>query len=67
MSSITCRFSASGCWSGSAFDPREERPLGRGLREGGLPWWGRHTYAMGTRLALVPAAAVLWLAPGTAT
>ena len=48
----------------AAFDPREEKPLGRGLREGGLPWWGRHGYAMGTRLALVPAAAVLWLAPG---
>ena len=48
----------------AAFDPREEQPLGRGLREGGLPWWGRHAYAMGTRLALVPAAAVLWLAPG---
>jgi cytochrome c oxidase assembly factor CtaG len=50
-------------WLG-AFDPREPQSLGRGLRDGGLPWWGRHGYAMCSRVAMVPAAAVLWLAPG---
>lgn len=48
----------------AAFDPREPRPLRPALRDGGLPWWARHGYAMGSRAALLPAAAVLWLAPG---
>lgn len=26
-----------------------------------LPWWGRHVYAMVSRLAMLPAVAVLWL------
>ena len=50
-------------WIG-AFDPREPRSLRRGLRDGGLPWGARHAYAMFSRVALVPAAAALWLAPG---
>ena len=28
-----------------------------------LPWWARHVYAMVSRLALLPAVALLWLAP----
>ena len=47
----------------AAFDPRESQGLRRGLRDGGLPWWGRHAYAMGSRVMMVPAAALLWLAP----
>lgn len=31
-----------------------------------LPWWARHIYAMVTRLAMLPAVAVLWLATTTA-
>lgn len=27
-----------------------------------LPWWARHVYAMASRLAMLPAVAVLWLA-----
>ncbi|MGH2945522.1 MAG: cytochrome c oxidase assembly protein [Solirubrobacteraceae bacterium] len=38
-------------WLG-AFDPREPRPLRRGLRDGGLPWWARHAYAMCSRVAM---------------
>lgn len=50
-------------WLG-AFDPREPQLLRRGLRDGGLPWWARHAYAMTSRVVMVPAAAFLWLAPG---
>lgn len=46
------------------FDPREPQTLRSALRRGGLPWWGRHLYAIGSRMAMVPAAAVIWLAPG---
>ena len=28
-----------------------------------LPWWARHVYAMVSRLAMLPAVALLWLAP----
>lgn len=28
----------------------------------GLPWWARHVYAMASRLAMLPAVAILWLA-----
>lgn len=31
-----------------------------------LPWWGRHVYAMGTRFAMLPAVAALWLVPASA-
>ena len=48
----------------AVFDPRERRPLRQALRHGGLPWWARHAYAMGSRAALLPPAALLWLAPG---
>jgi len=47
------------------FDARAARPLGTALRTGGLPWWARHLYAMGSRTLLIPAAAVLWLSPTT--
>jgi cytochrome c oxidase assembly factor CtaG len=45
------------------FDARAARPLGTALRTGGLPWWARHLYAMGSRTLLIPAAAILWIAP----
>lgn len=47
------------------FDARAARPLGTALKTGGLPWWARHLYAMGSRTLLIPAAAVLWLSPTT--
>lgn len=50
-------------WLGT-FDPREPRTLGQGLRDGGMPWWARHVYAMVTRVAMLPAALALWFAPG---
>lgn len=31
-----------------------------------LPWWGRHAYAMVSRVAMLPAVIVLWLAPTAA-
>ena len=31
-----------------------------------LPWWARHVYAMVSRLAMLPAVALLWLAPTSA-
>ena len=31
-----------------------------------LPWWGRHIYAMVSRVAMLPAVAVLWLATTSA-
>ena len=45
------------------FDARSARPLGAALKRGGLPWWARHLYAMGSRALLIPAAAVLWASP----
>ena len=45
------------------FDARTDRPLRTALRTGGLPWWARHLYAMGSRTLLIPAAAVLWASP----
>lgn len=45
------------------FDARAARPLGAALKAGGLPWWARHLYAMGSRALLIPAAAVLWASP----
>jgi len=45
------------------FDARRARPLGTALKTGGLPWWARHLYAMGSRTLLIPAAAVLWISP----
>jgi cytochrome c oxidase assembly factor CtaG len=47
------------------FDPRDGGTLLHGLRHGGLPWWGRHLYAMTTRLAMLPPAFGVWLAAGT--
>lgn len=32
----------------------------------GLPWWARHVYAMVSRLAMLPAVAMLWLVPTSA-
>ena len=48
----------------AAFDPREPRSWRQGLRDGGLPWWARHAYAMGCRVVMFPPALVLWFAPG---
>ncbi len=50
-------------WLG-AFDSREPRPLRQGIRDGGLPWWARHAYAMSARAAMLPPALVLWIVPG---
>ena len=36
------------------------------LRTGGLPWWGRHVYAMATRFLMLPAILMLWLMPSAA-
>lgn len=47
----------------AAFDPRPTTTLRAGLRVGGMPWWARHVFAMTSRLAVLPAAALLWLAP----
>ncbi|MGH2804898.1 MAG: cytochrome c oxidase assembly protein [Thermoleophilaceae bacterium] len=47
-------------WLG-AFDPRPTRDLRTGLRLGGIPWWGRHGYAMVSRLAMLPPAFAVWL------
>lgn len=52
-------------WIG-AFDPRPATEWRRALRCGGLPWWARHVYAMVTRLTMLPAAFLIWLAPVTA-
>ncbi len=38
----------------------------RSLRTCDLPWWGRHGYAMATRVALIPAIAVIWIMPSDA-
>ena len=48
----------------AAFDPREPRPWRQGIRDGGLPWWARHAYAMSSRVVMLPPALVLWFAPG---
>ena len=50
----------------AAFDPRPTTTLRDGLRSGGMPWWARHIFAMTSRLALMPAAAIVWFAPATA-
>lgn len=44
-----------------AFDPRPAREGAVGLTTGGLPWWGRHLYAMISRAAMLPPALALWL------
>lgn len=44
-----------------AFDPRPARAAVAGLTSGGLPWWGRHLYAMISRAAMLPPALALWL------
>lgn len=49
-----------------AFDPRPRRALNEAVRTGGLPWWARHIYAATTRVAMVPAAFVIWLADESA-
>ena len=48
----------------AAFDPRKPQGLRQGIRDGGLPWWARHAYAMGARVVLLPPALVLWFVPG---
>lgn len=51
-------------WLGT-FDPRPTRAIHDALRLGGLPWWGRHVYAMVTRLALLPPSIAVWLSSGS--
>ncbi len=46
------------------FDPRPQTSLREGLRRGGLPWWGRHIYAMTSRLAMLFPPIAVWLASG---
>lgn len=48
-------------WLG-AFDPRRRRHGAGGVRRGGMPWWGRHIYAMATRLVITPLAIGVWFA-----
>lgn len=48
------------------FDPRPTRPLPDALHEGGLPWWARHVYAMGTRIVMLPPAIAIWVAASDA-
>lgn len=49
-------------WLG-AFDPRPTKDrISAALRLGGLPWWGRHIYAMAARLAMLPPAIAIWVA-----
>lgn len=44
-----------------AFDPRPAREITAALRAGGLPWWGRHLYAVISRAVMLPPAIALWL------
>lgn len=44
------------------FDPRPPLAPLAGLLRGGLPRWGRHIYAMTTRLAMLLPPLVIWLA-----
>lgn len=52
----------------AAFDFRRVAPvdtwdtLVAAVRTGDLPWWGRHVYAMASRLAMMPLAIGIWLA-----
>lgn len=44
-----------------AFDPRPARGAAVAMTSGGLPWWGRHLYAMISRAVMLPPAFALWL------
>lgn len=44
-----------------AFDPRPTGAAGAAMTSGGLPWWGRHLYAMISRAVMLPPAVALWL------
>lgn len=44
-----------------AFDPRPARAAAAAMTSGGLPWWGRHLYAMISRAVMLPPAIALWL------
>lgn len=46
----------------SALPVRDWESLKATFTTAGLPWWGRHIYAMVSRLAVLPAVAVLWFA-----
>ena len=49
----------------AAFDPRRPAPsLRQAIRDGGLPWWARHAYAMAARIVLLPPALALWFGSG---
>ncbi len=48
----------------AVFDVRPARPLKPAMLHGGLPWWARHLYAVGSRTLTLPAALIVWFAPG---
>ena len=50
----------------AVFDVRPSRRPGQALLEGGLPWWGCHLFAVFSRLMTIPAAVIIWFAPGFA-
>lgn len=56
----------------AAFDFRRGSPVRtwEGLKQSmwtcDLPWWGRHVYAMVSRVAMLPAVAAIWLASTSA-
>jgi len=50
----------------AVFDVRPTQDLRAGLAGGGLPWWARHLYAVGSRTLMLPAALVVWFAAGYA-
>ena len=45
---------------------RQTTSLREGIRIGGMPWWARRVFTMTSRLALLPAAAIVWFSPATA-
>lgn len=50
----------------AVFDPRPSNLPQLALLDGGMPWWGRHAYSMGSRLFMVPPAVVVLVSPSYA-
>ena len=50
----------------AVFDPRPTTSPRVALRRGGLPWWGRHLYSMGSRVFMLPPAALVVFSSGYA-
>ena len=48
----------------AVFDVRPALPARAAVWQGGLPWWARHLYAVGSRPLMLPAALIVWFAPG---